>query len=70
MVKASDSPEGTPLEVIHGDDDQIVPINAAGKLSAKLIPKATLKVYAGAPHGLAETLRDQLNEDLLSFIKS
>ena len=59
-----------PTLIVHGDDDQIVPIQASGKLSAKLVAKATLKVFPGAPHGLAETHRDQLNEELLAFLKS
>jgi non-heme chloroperoxidase len=59
-----------PTLVVHGDEDQIVPINAAGKLSAKLVAQSTLKVYPGAPHGLAETHRDPFNEDLLAFVRS
>jgi non-heme chloroperoxidase len=59
-----------PTLVIHGDDDQIVPFSDAGALQAKLIPHAKLKVYQGAPHGLCTTLKDQLNEDLLAFIKA
>jgi len=58
-----------PTLVIHGDDDQIVPIQASALLSSKLIPNATLKVYEDAPHGLATTHKDRLNEDLLAFIK-
>ena len=58
-----------PTLVIHGDDDQIVPIDAAGRMSAKIIKDATLKVYPGAPHGLAVTHQDQLNADLLAFIR-
>ena len=58
-----------PALVIHGDDDQIVPIGNAGLLSAKIIPGATLKVYEGAPHGLASTHQDQLNADLLAFAR-
>ncbi len=58
-----------PTLVLHGDDDQIVPIGAAALRSSKIIEKATLKIYPGAPHGLAETHRDQLNADLLAFIK-
>ena len=58
-----------PTLIIHGDDDQIVPIGAAGLLSAKIVKNATLKVYKGAPHGLATTHQDQLNADLLAFIK-
>jgi len=59
-----------PTLVIHGDDDQIVPIDDAGRLSAKIIKHATLKVYPGAPHGLASTHAEQLNQDLLDFIRS
>ena len=58
-----------PTLVIHGDDDQIVPIAAAGMRSAQIAPKATLKVYAGAPHGLPITFAERLNHDLLGFIK-
>jgi non-heme chloroperoxidase len=58
-----------PVLLIHGDDDQIVPIDDSARLSVKLLPKATLKVYPGAPHGLASTLKDKLNADLLAFIK-
>lgn len=57
-----------PTLVIHGDDDQIVPIDAAGRMSAKIIKNATLKVYPGAPHGLAQTHQDQFNADVLAFI--
>jgi non-heme chloroperoxidase len=57
-----------PTLIIHGDDDQIVPIGAAGLASAQLVKNATLKVYVGAPHGLAQTHKDQLNADLLKFI--
>jgi non-heme chloroperoxidase len=59
-----------PTLVVHGDDDQIVPIADSGVLSAKVIQNATLKVYKGAPHGLATTHQDQLNQDLLAFIRS
>lgn len=58
-----------PTLVIHGDDDQIVPIQAAGPESAKLIKEATLIVYPGAPHGLTDTHKDKVNADLLAFIK-
>ena len=58
-----------PTLVVHGDDDQVVPIDNSGKLSAKIVKNATLKVYAGAPHGLASTHADQLNADLLAFIE-
>ena len=57
-----------PALVIHGDDDQIVPIADAAFLSAKIIPNAQLKVYAFAPHGLPITLADRLNADLLAFM--
>ena len=56
-----------PTLIIHGDDDQIVPIAAAAYKSAKLVPDATLKVYEGAPHGLPTTLKDRLCTDLLEF---
>jgi non-heme chloroperoxidase len=59
-----------PTLIVHGDDDQIVPIGAAALLSSKLVPKATLKIYAGAPHGVAFTHRDQLNADLLAFLEA
>lgn len=59
-----------PTLVLHGDDDQIVPIANSALLSAKIIKNATLKVYAGASHGLCTTLKDRVNEELLAFIKS
>ena len=59
-----------PTLILHGDDDQIVPIKAAAMLSSKLVKGATLKVYPGAPHGLASTHKEQLNADLLAFITS
>jgi non-heme chloroperoxidase len=58
-----------PTLVLHGDDDQIVPIADSALLSAKFIKKATLKVYPGAPHGLMATHKDMLNNDLLAFIQ-
>jgi non-heme chloroperoxidase len=58
-----------PTLIIHGDDDQIVPIGASALLSSKLVKGSTLKVYPGAPHGLPATLKDQVNADLLAFIK-
>ena len=58
-----------PVLVMHGDDDQIVPIVAAGPLSAKLLKKATLKVYPGFPHGMPTTNADQINLDLLAFLQ-
>jgi non-heme chloroperoxidase len=57
-----------PTLIVHGDDDQIVPIGASAHGAAKLVKNATLKVYAGAPHGLADTHKDQLNADLLAFL--
>jgi non-heme chloroperoxidase len=59
-----------PTLVIHGDDDQIVPIGAAALNAVKLIKNATLIVYPGAPHGISYTHREQLNADLLKFLKS
>jgi non-heme chloroperoxidase len=59
-----------PTLVLHGDDDQIVPIGAAGLRSSKLVKNAILTIYKGAPHGLAETHKEQLNADLLTFLKS
>ena len=58
-----------PTLIIHGDDDQIVPIGASAMLSSKIVKNATLKVYPGAPHGLCTTLKDKVNADLLAFIK-
>lgn len=57
-----------PTLVIHGDDDQVVPIDAAGKAAAALIKGAQLIVYPGAPHGLTDTHKDRLNQDLLNFL--
>lgn len=59
-----------PTLVIHGDDDQIVPIGASAHASSKIIPDATLKVYPGAPHGITDTHKEQLNADLLAFIEA
>jgi non-heme chloroperoxidase len=58
-----------PTLILHGDDDQIVPIGASAMRSSTLVKNATLKVYKGAPHGMCTTLKDQVNEDLLAFIK-
>ncbi len=58
-----------PTLILHGDADQIVPIANSAILSAKLIKNATLKVYAGAPHGMCTTLADRVNADLLAFIQ-
>jgi len=55
--------------VINGDDDQIVPIADSAMLMVKLVKSATLKVYPGAPHGLCSTHKNQLNTDLLAFLR-
>jgi non-heme chloroperoxidase len=57
-----------PTLIIHGDDDQIVPIADSALLSSNIVPNATLKVYPGAPHGLTATHKDQFNADLLEFL--
>jgi non-heme chloroperoxidase len=59
-----------PTLILHGDDDQIVPIADSALLSAKLVKNATLKVIPGAPHGMCSTHKDQVNADLLAFIRS
>jgi non-heme chloroperoxidase len=59
-----------PTLILHGDDDQIVPIGASALRSSKLVKNAKLKIYPGAPHGLMDTHRDEINADLLAFIKS
>jgi non-heme chloroperoxidase len=58
-----------PTLILHGDDDQIVPIGASAHLSSKLVKKATLKVYPGAPHGMCSTHKEQVNAELLAFFK-
>ena len=58
-----------PTLILHGDDDQIVPIGAAALMSSKIVRNAVLKVYKGAPHGMCTTLKDQVNADLLAFIE-
>jgi len=58
-----------PTLILHGDDDQIVPIGAAAMLSSKIVRGAKLKVIKGAPHGMCTTLKDQVNEELLAFFK-
>ncbi len=58
-----------PTLILHGDDDQIVPIADSAMLSAKLVRDAQLKIYKGAPHGMCSTHKDQINADLLAFIK-
>jgi non-heme chloroperoxidase len=59
-----------PTLVLHGDDDQIVPIGAAALISSKIIKNAKLVVYEGAPHGMCTTLKDRVNDELLAFIKT
>jgi non-heme chloroperoxidase len=59
-----------PTLILHGDDDQIVPIADSALLSSKIVKNATLKVYKGAPHGMCTTLKDRVNEDLLAFFKA
>jgi len=59
-----------PTLIMHGDDDQIVPIGASAMMSSKMVKGATLKVYKGAPHGMPITLKDEINADLLAFIKA
>ena len=59
-----------PTLILHGDDDQIVPIGAAALLSSKLVKGAVLKVYPGFPHGMCSTQKDQINADLIEFLKS
>lgn len=58
-----------PTLIIHGDDDQIVPIGASALLSSKLVPNATLKIYKGGGHSLGDTAKDHLNKDLLEFVR-
>ncbi|OLD60742.1 MAG: alpha/beta hydrolase [Acidobacteria bacterium 13_1_40CM_2_60_7] len=59
-----------PTLILHGDDDQIVPIGASALVSSKLVKGATLKVIPGAPHGMCSTLKDQINAELLAFVQS
>src|SRR4029434_9392216 len=59
-----------PTLIMHGDDDQIVPLGASAMLSSKIVKGATLKVYPGLPHGMCSTHKDQINADLLAFIKA
>jgi non-heme chloroperoxidase len=58
-----------PTLIMHGDDDQIVPIGASAMMSSKLVKNAELKIYKGAPHGMCTTHKNQINEDLLAFCK-
>jgi non-heme chloroperoxidase len=59
-----------PTLIIHGDDDQIVPIVASAQKSVKLVKDAELKVYPGAPHGLTSTMKDEFHRDLLAFLRA
>jgi len=59
-----------PTLILHGDDDQIVPIADSGMRSAKLVKNAKLKIYKGASHGMCTTEKDRVNSDLLEFIKA
>jgi non-heme chloroperoxidase len=59
-----------PTLIMHGDDDQIVPIGASAMQSSKIVKRASLKVYKGAPHGMPSTHKDQINADLLAFLES
>jgi non-heme chloroperoxidase len=59
-----------PTLILHGDDDQIVPIGASAMLSSKLVRNATLKVYKGGPHGMCTTRKDEVNADLLAFLRA
>ena len=58
-----------PTLILHGDDDQIVPIGASAMLSAKLVARAELKVYPGGSHAMCSTQKDDVNRDLLAFIR-
>jgi non-heme chloroperoxidase len=59
-----------PTLIVHGDDDQVVPIAASGLLSSTLVNGSVLKIYEGAPHGVTDTHKDRLNADLLEFARS
>lgn len=58
-----------PTLIMHGKDDQIVPIQDTAMRTLKLVPHAKLKTYEGAPHGMCSTLKDQINADLLAFLR-
>ena len=58
-----------PTLILHGDDDQIVPIGASALLSSKIVKGAVLKVIPGAPHGMCSTLKDRINAELLAFLQ-
>ena len=59
-----------PTLILHGDDDQLVPIKVSAQMTAKIVKQSTLKVYPGAPHGMCTTYADQVNADLLAFLQS
>ena len=59
-----------PTLILHGDDDQIVPIGSAALMSSKIVKDAKLVVYKGAPHGMCTTLKDRVNDELLAFIRN
>lgn len=59
-----------PTLIVHGDDDQVVPIDASGRASKRLVPHAELKVYPGGPHGITDTHKAQLSQDMLNFLRS
>jgi non-heme chloroperoxidase len=59
-----------PTLIMHGDDDQIVPIGASSMLTSKIVKGSTLKVYPGLPHGMCSTQKDQINADLLAFLRA
>ncbi len=59
-----------PTLILHGDDDQIVPIAASGEMSAKIVKGSQFKIYKGGPHGMCSTMKDRVNADLLAFIAS
>jgi non-heme chloroperoxidase len=58
-----------PTLILHGGDDQIVPIQASAELASKIVKNSKLKVYPGAPHGMCTTRKDEVNADLLEFIR-
>ncbi len=58
-----------PTLIMHGDDDQIVPIGASAMLSSKLVKNAQLKIYKGGSHGICQTQKDEVNQDLFAFLK-
>jgi non-heme chloroperoxidase len=59
-----------PVLILHGDDDQIVPIDDSARKSVKLLRRGTLKVIPGGPHGMCTTMADQINQELLAFVRT